>query len=700
MVDQLDEEGFYSAGRNSDDNDNDGDDDGSAVSSVSSSKYSFGYGSEFDNRYYSANSVLGTSSVSSSVANHSDLLESYRSLGLSEDLENGSRIKLKPPFSSSNSSDFGGNDNMKKLTTFGFDIPTTSNHENANGNSSHHVKIYEPHDASNKLDVLDDFTTPRCGYSDDDDGDDMFDLRVDEEIHIETLGRVKPDKPQNNDLLLMGPSVAFGHDDWDGFIQESEGDDPVLSPFIPLYDAQPGPVASLSDVEEKHHHLMDPFDSLGNVSSVKEVLLSTETTEKNKPIVVSTTLVEKGQDSIEMNENFAVTSEVSSPLQVDEKLGTNDFFGDMVLEMEDILLNSGESRQTQYAKDGFQDISRPYIDARSDHGGLGLSTSTSGNNDTYLPPKQLSIQIQWVEVIGAKQKKGDVSFGERLIGVKEYTVYRLRVWGSHSREDDHWEVEHRYRDFFSLYRQLKKLFTGHGLKLPVPWSKVNQDSRKFFGNASPVVVSERSSLIQECLQSILSSRTPFGMPTSFVWFLTPTAKAGLESPLPHNLMMGDASMNSKEYFSLGKKIALMVEMRFHKSVRQLLEEQRHTCAGCHRNLDSGKSLMQDFVQTLGWGNPRLCEYTGQLFCATCHTNDTAVLPARVLHHWDFSLYPVSQLAKAYLESIHDQVEKLNFEVSMNSFFSSLMNNLLFYSQCSVLVPLILFCSRKSQLYAM
>ncbi|KAM0852559.1 hypothetical protein ACQ4PT_051681 [Festuca glaucescens] len=47
-------------------------------------------------------------------------------------------------------------------------------------------------------------------------------------------------------------------------------------------------------------------------------------------------------------------------------------------------------------------------------------------------------------------------------------------------------------------------------------------------------------------------------------------------------------------------------------------------------------------------------YTGQLFCASSHTNDTAVLPARVLQHWDFSIYQVSQLAKVYLNSIYDQ----------------------------------------------
>lgn len=46
-------------------------------------------------------------------------------------------------------------------------------------------------------------------------------------------------------------------------------------------------------------------------------------------------------------------------------------------------------------------------------------------------------------------------------------------------------------------------------------------------------------------------------------------------------------------------------------------------------------------------------FTGQLFCSSFHTNETAVLPARVLHHWDFTHYHVSQLAKSYLDSIHE-----------------------------------------------
>ena len=37
---------------------------------------------------------------------------------------------------------------------------------------------------------------------------------------------------------------------------------------------------------------------------------------------------------------------------------------------------------------------------------------------------------------------------------------------------------------------------------------------------------------------------------------------------------------------------------------------------------------------------RLCDYSGQHYCEECHWNDLVVIPARVVHNWDFSLYKV------------------------------------------------------------
>lgn len=38
----------------------------------------------------------------------------------------------------------------------------------------------------------------------------------------------------------------------------------------------------------------------------------------------------------------------------------------------------------------------------------------------------------------------------------------------------------------------------------------------------------------------------------------------------------------------------------------------------------------------GWVEPRICDYTGLYYCPTCHWNDLAPIPARILHNWDFT----------------------------------------------------------------
>ncbi|CAN6453160.1 unnamed protein product [Victoria cruziana] len=340
------------------------------------------------------------------------------------------------------------------------------------------------------------------------------------------------------------------------------------------------------------------------------------------------------------------------------KLHVNESYDDMVQDMEAVLLESIEPPGAIFSPVGYgvashQSQVQPCRDGSS-------TASISGATDVCIS-KQYMNKIDWIEVVGARQKRGEVSLGERLVGVKEYTVYIIRVWSG----KNHWEVEHRYRDFFTLYRQLKLFFKDHGLTLPSPWVNVDRESRKIFGNASPDVINERSALIQECLRSILYTETHVGIPNSFVWFLSQenNIAASLLSALTS--VSGNSTGNNREAsfhgdaytsgaFSLGKTISLVVEMHPGKSIKQLLEAQHCKCAGCYRHFDVKKSLVLEFAQTLGWGKPRLCEYTGQLFCSACHSNETAVLPARVLQHWDFSFFPVSQLAKAYLDSIYDQ----------------------------------------------
>ncbi|CAN6713852.1 unnamed protein product [Malus baccata var. baccata] len=340
-----------------------------------------------------------------------------------------------------------------------------------------------------------------------------------------------------------------------------------------------------------------------------------------------------------------ILEEYPMPVKTDN-FEHNEFYDEVVNEMEEILLESAESPGARFTHGNSYLQSQQSLPVRDG----GSTASTSGTDDAHLF-NQHSLRIDGVEVVGARQKKGDISFSERLVGVKEYTVYQIRVLSG----EDHWEVERRYRDFFTLYRRLKTVFSDHGWDLPSPWSAVEKESRKIFGNAYPDVIAERSVLIQECLQSVLHFRFFSSPPSALVWFLSAqdSVPSSLESSYtPESLTRRAETQNISTW---GKTISLIVEIRQSKSLKQMLEAQHYTCAGCHKHFDDGKTLIRDFAQTLGWGKPRLCEYTGQLFCSSCHTNEIAIIPARVLHNWDFTKYPVSQYAKSYLDSIHDQV---------------------------------------------
>ena len=38
--------------------------------------------------------------------------------------------------------------------------------------------------------------------------------------------------------------------------------------------------------------------------------------------------------------------------------------------------------------------------------------------------------------------------------------------------------------------------------------------------------------------------------------------------------------------------------------------------------------------------PQLCDYTGAYHCPECHHNQTHMIPARIVHNWDFTEYKV------------------------------------------------------------
>uniref|UniRef100_A0A0K0DH87 Phorbol-ester/DAG-type domain-containing protein n=1 Tax=Angiostrongylus cantonensis TaxID=6313 RepID=A0A0K0DH87_ANGCA len=67
--------------------------------------------------------------------------------------------------------------------------------------------------------------------------------------------------------------------------------------------------------------------------------------------------------------------------------------------------------------------------------------------------------------------------------------------------------------------------------------------------------------------------------------------------------------------------------------------QNYACAECDTHLDyDGHAGIQ----------PRLCEYTGLLFCSNCHWGDVWSIPARIFHNMDAIPRPVCRAAKQLL----------------------------------------------------
>ncbi|XP_027019038.2 pleckstrin homology domain-containing family M member 1 [Tachysurus fulvidraco] len=73
-----------------------------------------------------------------------------------------------------------------------------------------------------------------------------------------------------------------------------------------------------------------------------------------------------------------------------------------------------------------------------------------------------------------------------------------------------------------------------------------------------------------------------------------------------------------------------------------LNAQNFKCAGCPRQI--GVSL----------GRARLCEFSGQYYCDSCHQGDITIIPSRMVHNWDLRAREVSRQAMKLLTDIEQE----------------------------------------------
>lgn len=67
-----------------------------------------------------------------------------------------------------------------------------------------------------------------------------------------------------------------------------------------------------------------------------------------------------------------------------------------------------------------------------------------------------------------------------------------------------------------------------------------------------------------------------------------------------------------------------------------LDHQNYQCKGCQDLLGSTIS------------KAKVCAFTGEYYCSNCMDNNFFIIPARVIHNWDFKRYPVSKKSAIFL----------------------------------------------------
>ncbi|KAM8837338.1 pleckstrin homology domain-containing family M member 1 isoform 1-T1 [Spinachia spinachia] len=85
-----------------------------------------------------------------------------------------------------------------------------------------------------------------------------------------------------------------------------------------------------------------------------------------------------------------------------------------------------------------------------------------------------------------------------------------------------------------------------------------------------------------------------------------------------------------------------------------LDSQGFKCAGCPQPIGPSR------------GRARLCEFSGQYYCDSCHHGDTTVIPSRMVHNWDLTKREVSRKALHLLAQVEQEpllnLEQLNPEL--------------------------------------
>lgn len=102
--------------------------------------------------------------------------------------------------------------------------------------------------------------------------------------------------------------------------------------------------------------------------------------------------------------------------------------------------------------------------------------------------------------------------------------------------------------------------------------------------------------------------------------------------IPQSIVLDNSDESTQRFLS--KFFKVQVELG--------LDKQDYKCNRCARPIG------------MVYGRSRLCRYDGLHYCLDCNQDEKAIIPARVIHNWDFNRYTISRENKEKLDLVENE----------------------------------------------
>lgn len=196
-----------------------------------------------------------------------------------------------------------------------------------------------------------------------------------------------------------------------------------------------------------------------------------------------------------------------------------------------------------------------------------------------------------------------------------------------NRKPSSWSVTHRFTRFLALQNLLLAEFPDLKSKLP------SLPSTGPFAHANDFQsINERKQQLDRYIKNLVAMGSPISGSQALSEFLSTDPRVAVRPTDGQGLM--------RNHLDSGRRFSSKLTVKQHLSI------QDNICPLCKKFLPNPTA----FVPT----KFRFCHYSFRYHCKMCQgTNQVAVVPARVVLHWDFIKYTVTPQAKEALQDLED-----------------------------------------------